>query len=898
MRKFYFVFIILLPFIGYSQISTSELPKSKQIKLKAALIISKIDLDVNRDSLLSAVASQNSNKLKTEIYGKAIPVNLDLLKKSTVTDIQGGKLYQLTISCPGASALGLNFSFWKLPKNATLFVWKGDRSDYVGAFTSDNNKSWGGMMIRPVVGESIIIEYFEPYGTSTSLRVENVIYTLPFGSNDDSFGESAECQKDINSGEGQGWQNEKRSVVKVITEHGLGQMGGGWYIKYSGALINNTGNDAAPYLLTAEHCVNSDEYAQKSIYFFNYESTVTGEDGTKEQTIVGAKVMATKPDIDFCLLKLSVNVPEKYEAFFSGWEISDEKIDYAVSIHHPKGDVKKISKTNKGIEPYGAFNDELYPDEQHWVVSEWNVGISEGGSSGSPLYNSHHRIIGDLSGGASKCDNPILDSYEMFSIAWDSSDSYGQQLKHWLDPDESGVTSLDGYDPYPKSRVYMYPDLELCFVNEPITFINKTTGDYSDFHWDFGSGADPGTAEGDGPFNVVYTEPGVYTAHLIATNNSTGKDTLFVLDNYIHVYNRKATPSFAANVTEIYMDSLVTFTNQSTGTNTAYEWNFGDGADGALVTYDNGSINVRWSTPGQKTVTLVVKNPEGDKNMVKPMYVTVYEKVWAGFELDKDIYYVGDTVKVTNTSTTQKGYSSINMVLDGIGAWSTSQFIFYYKEGYVNYSYDNPWLKFTEPGEHTIKAVFSTVNQGFAASPEDPDLSYERTITIFPKMNIDFSVSNNSNNYSFSLTGTDIEDYTYSWDIDGFTYYGQSASYIFLHNLDYPVTLSVFDGDGKLVTKVKKTISVDTTITTVDDLDEIEIGSFSIWPNPFINYIRFELPTDNEQAEISLVDITGVTRYRGSSNQTTINTSNLRIGVYFLKIQNGNQTHVSKLIKR
>ncbi|MBS3774803.1 MAG: T9SS type A sorting domain-containing protein, partial [Bacteroidales bacterium] len=81
-------------------------------------------------------------------------------------------------------------------------------------------------------------------------------------------------------------------------------------------------------------------------------------------------------------------------------------------------------------------------------VKEWDVGTTESGSSGSPLFNQNKRIIGDLSGGEATCEDPVNDYFARFDRSWDDFGIKEHQLKAWLDFDSTGFTRLNGYLPY------------------------------------------------------------------------------------------------------------------------------------------------------------------------------------------------------------------------------------------------------------------------------------------------------------------------------------------------------------------------------------------------------------------------------------------------------------------
>ncbi|MBK8787944.1 MAG: hypothetical protein IPN43_15975 [Chitinophagaceae bacterium] len=92
------------------------------------------------------------------------------------------------------------------------------------------------------------------------------------------------------------------------------------------------------------------------------------------------------------------------------------------------------------------------PDNSHWqanwVATVTNHGITEGGSSGSPLFNSAGRIVGKLSGGPSSCGAVAADKNDFYGkISYDwvtNGAAASQQLKPWLDPANTGTTSIAG----------------------------------------------------------------------------------------------------------------------------------------------------------------------------------------------------------------------------------------------------------------------------------------------------------------------------------------------------------------------------------------------------------------------------------------------------------------------
>lgn len=82
---------------------------------------------------------------------------------------------------------------------------------------------------------------------------------------------------------------------------------------------------------------------------------------------------------------------------YAGWSRSTQQLFFAVGLHHPNGDVMKISTSFNAIVRDGGIH---FNDAAHWRVT-WSEGITATNSSGSPLFDAGHRIIGQLNGGDS-----------------------------------------------------------------------------------------------------------------------------------------------------------------------------------------------------------------------------------------------------------------------------------------------------------------------------------------------------------------------------------------------------------------------------------------------------------------------------------------------------------------
>lgn len=203
----------------------------------------------------------------------------------------------------------------------------------------------------------------------------------------------------------------------------------------TGAMINNARGDGRQLLLTANHCVFTD--LSNSIAGFNYERLGCSPDAqvSNPQTAHGMRLLARASTSDFALFEVVEKIPESYNVYLSGWDANIPNLDVTDTyggIHHPSGDVKKISLYNGKLQL--ASWSEGSTNKYHLVIPKWTRGVTEPGSSGSPLFNSKGSLIGQLHGGASSCSSlDGSDLYGGFAFSFGSNGS-GVSLKTILDP--------------------------------------------------------------------------------------------------------------------------------------------------------------------------------------------------------------------------------------------------------------------------------------------------------------------------------------------------------------------------------------------------------------------------------------------------------------------------------
>jgi hypothetical protein len=174
---------------------------------------------------------------------------------------------------------------------------------------------------------------------------------------------------------------------------------------------------------------------------FNYQSPVCtpNQDGNTADVQQGCIIRARNAGSDFCLVELASEINPNFNAYLSGWSRQDTPPLNTTGIHHPSGDVKKISFNidDTEVAQFGGAD--------CWHILDWEDGTTEPGSSGSPLYNEDKQIIGQLYGGTANCGNNIDDYYGRLVTSWDGN-AANNRLRDWLDPTGSDVASVDGIE--------------------------------------------------------------------------------------------------------------------------------------------------------------------------------------------------------------------------------------------------------------------------------------------------------------------------------------------------------------------------------------------------------------------------------------------------------------------
>jgi lysyl endopeptidase len=245
----------------------------------------------------------------------------------------------------------------------------------------------------------------------------------------------------------------------VVTDHGQTGL-------CSGTLVNDSTISSTPYFFTANHCLDNDDAdvgaskaqptavaATINTYWF-FQTSVCGQDTSNNVNFVlvagGAKLLGRGVDFDWTLVRLN-NAPPA-GATFAAWNASplSEAGTAAAGIHHPAGDLKKISQgTTQGFQTFA--------DGSSFISMQWTQGATEPGSSGSGLFTynpnqNYYELRGGLYGGGSACDARSQGSTDIYS----RMDVALPMLRQYLTPNAANPTKetlvveyyYAGYDDY------------------------------------------------------------------------------------------------------------------------------------------------------------------------------------------------------------------------------------------------------------------------------------------------------------------------------------------------------------------------------------------------------------------------------------------------------------------
>ena len=536
--------------------------------------------------------AESDEKGRPYRVGINIPVSYSINNSGTWLELPNGdKIWRMGVRIPGAQALSLYFSSpVQIPDGGKLHAYNERHSQYVGAYTH-NTPTFQAMEL--IQGDLITLEYYMPAGSTElpTIEIHEIAYyyrgveaRVAWFRDGEAISQDrahGSCEVDAMCSESAGFTDQRNSAVHYSF------VAGGTFV-CSASLVNNTANDCKPYVLSANHCGDPDASSDitNHVWYFNYQRPTcvpgnTGKyTGALSQTMSGGTFRASSSlgihpaangsqvdGSDFVLVELNSAIPAAYNPYFAGWNRGTTAATSGKCYHHPAGDEKKISTYTTTL-TNATYNGGW--SGAHWAVT-WAAttnghGVTEGGSSGSPIFDQNGRIVGHLSGGSSFCSTPTAsDLYGKFNKAWDTDGTTNSsQLKPWLDPGNTGVTTLNGtFSPCaPVAPVANFvASATTVTTGTTVTFTDLTSGIPTSWAWVVSPAtgwayAGGTTASSQNP-QITFNTVGFYTITLTATN-AQGADGE-TKTNYIQVTTGTPGPCVGTGTTcDEYISNVTT----------------------------------------------------------------------------------------------------------------------------------------------------------------------------------------------------------------------------------------------------------------------------------------------------------------------------------------------------
>tara|TARA_R110002111_G_scaffold53887_2_gene93472 strand:+ start:1400 stop:3721 length:2322 start_codon:yes stop_codon:yes gene_type:complete len=394
-------------------------------------------------------------------FGHDIYVDHNFNEVGEWTTLENGdRIWRMAYASKGAYSINFLFDVFKIPVGAKLYVYNADKTDLLRPFTHYNNNPEEVLGTWLVEGNTAYLEYYQPANVigEAKITVGSVVHGYrTTKSYEKALGDSGNCNQDVDcditpATDPFGLDTVKENVKKAAAMIVVGGTG-----NCSGTLVNNTNNDGKAYFMTANHCGGGEG---SWAFRFNWRSpnpscstTASSPNGSYNQTVSGSVLRASSAESDMELVEITDTsfFTNNSDLVWAGWNKSTTQVPVVnFGIHHPSGDIQKVCREDDGA--YRAdvnFNGNA--NTKMWYIDEWELGVTEPGSSGSGLFNETGYLIGMLSGGQAACNgtsnNGLQDYYGRFDVAWDFGSSTSSRLKEWLDPSDSGIDILDQYPP-------------------------------------------------------------------------------------------------------------------------------------------------------------------------------------------------------------------------------------------------------------------------------------------------------------------------------------------------------------------------------------------------------------------------------------------------------------------
>ena len=415
------------------------------LKITLALGLLSLSLTASASTSFFApldVQALHDKEVAREVKGEAphfaVPqsVSVNALADKSWNEENGMMVWSHRVTAPSAVSLNFGFRKFELSPNARLEIRSADFTQALRPFTADDNNAAQELWTPVIMSDDVVIELTVPASELAQVQIELGTVGQGFRTFSQKTAKSGACNVDVVCAEGNDWRDEINSVAVI-------SRGGSTFC--TGFMVNNSAGDRAPFFMTADHCGVNASNAASLVTYWNYQSAQCGgaRNGKLTQFNTGSQFLAGSKKSDFSLVKLNKQPEAAWGVTYAGWDRSGVDASSAVAIHHPATDEKSISFENDPTTATLYLKEELVANATHVRVTDWDQGTTEPGSSGSPLFDQEHRVIGQLHGGYASCESQTSDWYGRFHVSWEGEGRSTNRLKDHLDSANRGVMVTD-----------------------------------------------------------------------------------------------------------------------------------------------------------------------------------------------------------------------------------------------------------------------------------------------------------------------------------------------------------------------------------------------------------------------------------------------------------------------
>jgi hypothetical protein len=373
------------------------------------------------DDLNRANAATSGRRLQIGLsrnLEQAVVVNRNTVSADAWSVLPNGwRVLSVHFTSAGALGLRLHLESISLPSGARLLISDPANTSIEAApITSQTFAGKREFWSDTIFSDHAVVQVqvppeADPSAVTLTVTGLSHLYAMPIAPGNLKEGT---CHNDVTCF--QDWANEASGVARMSFVES-----GNTYLCTGCLLASSDSSQSSDFFLTANHCIpNQNSASTIELFWFYQTSSCNGAPpdlSSVPHTGGGAEFLAGSSISDFTFLRLRQASPSG--ALHLQWTLNPPgNGDTLTGIHHPTGAYKRIS--------FGTF---FGSDDDFWAVA-WNSGVTEPGSSGSPLFNTSHQVVGQLNGGfhgpGSSCDNPTSpDQYGRFDVTYNS-------IKQWL----------------------------------------------------------------------------------------------------------------------------------------------------------------------------------------------------------------------------------------------------------------------------------------------------------------------------------------------------------------------------------------------------------------------------------------------------------------------------------